>query len=191
MAASTSQPRYPLTRWRSLSSITHVRTASWGDSSTLPITAGVSIWIVLNLSPLSLAATQAIQMACAQSWWSRASRGHRRSRGGRMSGRFPGSPWSWSAGLEQDNLEKSGWVSDTDDEQRLRGRVGHRFLCKNELSSVISVLLLHLSHFVQICHICKAQLLSQVVGWTVCLRLKAFHQGFSAVCAEQFPQYSL
>lgn len=89
-------------------------------------------------------------------------------------------------------MEKSGWVSDTEDEQRLRGgRVGHRFLRKNELSSVISVLLLHLSHFVQIRHICKAQLLSQVVGWTVCLRLRAFHQGFSAACAEQFPQYSL
>lgn len=28
MVASTSQPRYPLTRWRTLSSITHVRTAS-------------------------------------------------------------------------------------------------------------------------------------------------------------------
>lgn len=64
-------------------------------------------------------------------------------------------------------------------------------LRKNKLNSVISVLLLHLSHFVQIHHICKAQLLSQAVGWTVCLRLRAFHQGFSAACAEQFPQYSL
>lgn len=31
MVASTSQRRYPSTRWRSSSSITHVRTASWGD----------------------------------------------------------------------------------------------------------------------------------------------------------------
>ena len=53
-----------------------------------------------------------MQMGCAQSWWSRVSLGRRRSPGGRTSGRFPESPWSWSAGSERDSLERSGWVSD-------------------------------------------------------------------------------
>lgn len=67
--------------------------------------------VFLLKPPLSLSIIQVMQMVCAQSWWSHVSQGHRRSPGGRMSGRFPVNPWSWSASLEQDSLEKFGWVS--------------------------------------------------------------------------------
>lgn len=106
-AASTSQPRYPLTLWRSWYSITHVR-------SLRPIDQ--YMWRSLHhdvkklITPLS-PSRQVTQIVCARSWWSRVGRGCHRSPGGRMSGRFPESPWSWSAGLEQASSEKSGWVS--------------------------------------------------------------------------------
>lgn len=67
-----------------------------------------------------ISAFQVIQMACARSWWSHVSPELRRSPGGRMSGRSPVSPWSWSADLERDSLEKSGWVSGT---KKMRGGV--------------------------------------------------------------------
>lgn len=191
MVASTSQPRYPLTRWRSLSSITHVRTASWGDSSTLPITVGVSIWIVLNLSPLSRCHTGDSDGLCTKLVKP-------------CQSRAPQKPWwqdEWEIPRESLKLERrlgagqfgevwmGEWHRRWTKTERREG--WSQVLRKNKLSSVISVLLLHLSHFVQIHHICKAQLLSQVVGLTVCPRLRACHQGFSAAYAELFPQYSL
>lgn len=75
-----------------------------------------------------LSPPQAMQTACAQGWWSRASRGRRRSPGGRMSGRFPESPWSCYAGLERDSSEKSGWVSDRKKDKCPRGFFIERFL---------------------------------------------------------------
>lgn len=121
MAASTSQPRYPLTHWRSLFNITHVciqhiEGTDWHHWLPLGSPFG-SFQICLRY----LTGSQAMQMACAQSWWSRASRGHRRSLGGRMSGRSPASPWNCNAGSEQDSLEKSGWVSGT---EGMRGSYG-------------------------------------------------------------------
>lgn len=86
-----------------------MRAASWGDWSSL------TCWSLpesFQTCLLTLVTIQVMQMGCAQSWWSRVSRGRRRSPGGRMSGRFLESPWSWSAGSERDSLEKSGWVSD-------------------------------------------------------------------------------
>lgn len=192
MADSTSQPRYLLTRWRSLSSITHVRTASWGDSSTLPITAGGlhlnRFKPVSSLSHCHAGDSDGLCTKLVKPCQSRA----------------PQKPWwqdEWEIPRESLKLERrlgagqfgevwmGEWHRRWTKTERREG--WSQVLRKNKLNSVISVLLLHLSHFVQIHHICKAQLLSQAVGWTVCLRLRAFHQGFSAACAEQFPQYSL
>lgn len=105
-----SQPRSLSSRWRNLSSITSVRTTAGYESVVSDWQAGSLSESCLRL-PVVSDAMQAIPMACAQSWWSRASRGHRRSPGGRTSGRSPESPSSCCRSSERDSSEKSGWVS--------------------------------------------------------------------------------
>lgn len=103
MEASTSQPKYPSTPWRSSSSITPVCVPSKGSS--------LHFSLLRSWKAEFVALFQVNQMDCAQSWWSPVSPGRRRNPGGRTSGRSPASPWSWSAGSELDSSEKSGWVS--------------------------------------------------------------------------------